>query len=35
MGIGSSAGYPDLSYDDVSKMIPILFASTAREKFDI
>ncbi len=32
MAIGRAAGYPDLTYDDVSKLIPILFASTAREK---
>lgn len=33
MGVNRAAGYPDLSYDGVSKLIPILFAADAREKF--
>lgn len=31
--IGQASGYPDYSYDGLSKLIPVLFASEAREKF--
>ena len=33
MPVPRAAGYPDLSYDGLSKLIPILWASDAREKF--
>lgn len=33
MGVARAAGYPDLSSDGLSKLIPILWAAEAREKF--
>lgn len=31
--IGRAEGYPDYSYDGLNKLIPVLFAAEAREKF--
>src|SRR5208282_2827602 len=31
--MGLAPGYPDYSFEGISKLIPILFASDAREKF--
>ncbi len=33
-GVGSAAGYPVYGYEGLNKLIPILWAADAREKFN-